>query len=856
MSVDSEYSDAASQPDHEQDHEQDGKPAGSDSDDNVPLAQRLPNALKAQQSIRAKDKQDRQRRRAERAARKATAAAAMPALPTSVPAQRAVSAPMQGGPPNASGSSQRQRQASQPLSSASAFSPPRAIKTVPPTQQQLGSGQPDFADDLTRRLAQVQSSSTSTGLEDGGGAHFGVALALDNTGAAFPRSPPATQGAFPASVHRAPPPDAFRSHAELQLRRQSSQPHLTRHSRLSSRSSFDTPAMRPPSPGANPDAKLRAYAAGGSASLSRAGSVSARGTYVIPPPRPESRSRPPSPPTHPPLPQAISQPQPVQPQRAMPAAHSRAASPARRPTTADGERHRPSELRRPMTADRDAEPRPFGAAISRPGSPVLRPPSPSMSSLTPDERLKQLAMSRKRTVSVSHQQQSRPAETMPAVPLIPLERISPPVQEMPASPRPGAQERVAFPAPPNGVMSQSLSRATATPAHKDAALGIRPPSPSMATLSPDERLRQIAMSRGRGPAPGPAQPSAPSSAVPFRKRAMSLGRPSAKEEAAPTRAKTLLSKSRGAHIGAAPMPPIPQSPLPPMVKISQNQKPVIVTDAMGATQQVLAADVTPAMRAKDVLAQLASQLPTGSVQGWMLYEICNDLGLERPIREFELVAECCARWPAEGNTFAVRQTRLSRSLAQSAIPSVAPQHGAYVEFEVKRGKWSKRWLELRENCLWVSKKEHGKDAAFLCSLSNFDVYSVTRSTVKPPRYAFTLRSTDDLSMFENPADSVHGFCSPDTREGERWIEHIMVARSCVLFQERTVLFRSRDQPPASSSTNPRARPPAAPLLNVRALAQAAGVLSPSPISASSPRAPDMRFEPGSLLARAAAAERV
>ena len=33
-------------------------------------------------------------------------------------------------------------------------------------------------------------------------------------------------------------------------------------------------------------------------------------------------------------------------------------------------------------------------------------------------------------------------------------------------------------------------------------------------------------------------------------------------------------------------------------------------------------------------------------------------------------------------------------------------------------------------------------------------------------------------MFENPADSLHCFCALDAREGERWIERIMVARVC------------------------------------------------------------------------------
>ena len=40
------------------------------------------------------------------------------------------------------------------------------------------------------------------------------------------------------------------------------------------------------------------------------------------------------------------------------------------------------------------------------------------------------------------------------------------------------------------------------------------------------------------------------------------------------------------------------------------------------------------------------------------------------------------------------------------MPTVSPTHSSYVEFEVKKGKWNKRWLELRENNLWVSKRDN------------------------------------------------------------------------------------------------------------------------------------------------------
>jgi len=46
------------------------------------------------------------------------------------------------------------------------------------------------------------------------------------------------------------------------------------------------------------------------------------------------------------------------------------------------------------------------------------------------------------------------------------------------------------------------------------------------------------------------------------------------------------------------------------------------------------------------------------------------------------------------------------ALSLQAIPSSSPIHSGYVEWESKRGKWSKRWLQLRGHSLWMSKHDN------------------------------------------------------------------------------------------------------------------------------------------------------
>ena len=69
----------------------------------------------------------------------------------------------------------------------------------------------------------------------------------------------------------------------------------------------------------------------------------------------------------------------------------------------------------------------------------------------------------------------------------------------------------------------------------------------------------------------------------------------------------------------------------------------------------------------------------------------------------------------------------------------------------------------------------GQDQVHLCSLSNFDAYKVTRTHRAPKPFAFAVKSTDKLSLFENTADYFHSFACSE-KEGKIWMEKILVAR--------------------------------------------------------------------------------
>lgn len=280
-------------------------------------------------------------------------------------------------------------------------------------------------------------------------------------------------------------------------------------------------------------------------------------------------------------------------------------------------------------------------------------------------------------------------------------------------------------------------------------------------------------------------------------------------------------------------------PLPaPKVQVTQQRV------FIGDMQRFNTVEIASNTNAGDVIALIASQGSLDHTAVWMLFELANDFGMERPIRNYELLSDVTASWNKDKllNAFVVKRTYLAPFLSRSNIPTSSPTNRGYVEYESKKGKWSKRWMELREHSLWLSKRDTGKDETFLCSLSNFDAYYFTRKHKSPKPFVFAIKSTDNISLFENVSDYVH-ILSCNQKDGERWMEAILVARSYVLFQERHVLFAKPGESTLISNNLSRSQTrkqsistrPSQPLVSVSA-----------PFSAS---ATAVTFEPGSLLAK-------
>ncbi|CAD6570341.1 MAG: hypothetical protein TREMPRED_005734, partial [Tremellales sp. Tagirdzhanova-0007] len=159
-------------------------------------------------------------------------------------------------------------------------------------------------------------------------------------------------------------------------------------------------------------------------------------------------------------------------------------------------------------------------------------------------------------------------------------------------------------------------------------------------------------------------------------------------------------------------------------------------------------DIQAGTTARDVLhttLQRGDLTATGSSMSWVVVEVFAERGCER-----------------------------------QTISANVQLVGAFVHYETKKGKWSKRWLETRGGQVFLAKNEKNKDEIQINTLFH-DVYTVTRSYDSPKPFVFVLKRMEPASAFENPEDYNHVF-SCEELSGLSLAAAIYDARSYTLAQ--------------------------------------------------------------------------
>ncbi|PKY46623.1 hypothetical protein RhiirA4_320393, partial [Rhizophagus irregularis] len=156
--------------------------------------------------------------------------------------------------------------------------------------------------------------------------------------------------------------------------------------------------------------------------------------------------------------------------------------------------------------------------------------------------------------------------------------------------------------------------------------------------------------------------------------------------------------------------------------------------------------ITATRTALDILNYFRDNETISDSESWTLFEVINEYGLERPIRDWEYVATVIGNWePSKQNALGFK----------NAVP---PMFGS-LHLEVKKNKWQKRHFFIRDGTVY-----HCKDAKVKIKLKS------------PTKFIFALKSQDKVAMFENPDDYIRYLCADHLDKMKDWVLSLRAAK--------------------------------------------------------------------------------
>ncbi len=210
-------------------------------------------------------------------------------------------------------------------------------------------------------------------------------------------------------------------------------------------------------------------------------------------------------------------------------------------------------------------------------------------------------------------------------------------------------------------------------------------------------------------------------------------------------------------------------------------------------QRFAVVEVPVSARARDLALEVIERerLPMDdSKGGWVVFDCSAQLGIERPLREYEMITDVVnVRAHPQTDFFLIKRTELSPYLSIRAVPASSPALAGYVYVQDRKKKWNKRWLELRDHALYHAKNERGKDETSICRSRRSTSTSWTARRSRCQGEWVRAALAGPITMFEKPdQDYIHYFCLTDPAAHRDWVRAILNARTYILRQEKAVLF--------------------------------------------------------------------
>ncbi|KAJ3319514.1 hypothetical protein HDV06_006247 [Boothiomyces sp. JEL0866] len=237
---------------------------------------------------------------------------------------------------------------------------------------------------------------------------------------------------------------------------------------------------------------------------------------------------------------------------------------------------------------------------------------------------------------------------------------------------------------------------------------------------------------------------------------------------------------------------------------------IFIENAGNFTTKVL----TSLMQASTVVEDISANLQGDN---WALFEIITEFGIERPLRNWEIVTDVMSTWDTEANNAIVlKKYGYINSLSPASLKGRYPRIQGYMYFETKIGKWSKKFFILNDYklCYYADGTNSGPEVVF-CDLSQFDVYTLMRPRKKSiTDFCFALKSDLNSSFFQDINDSAKFVCVEKPERLADWCLALRLAKSEYMWENRAkVSTPSQPKEPLVNTIQPSTLTPGSLLEN-------------------------------------------
>ena len=241
--------------------------------------------------------------------------------------------------------------------------------------------------------------------------------------------------------------------------------------------------------------------------------------------------------------------------------------------------------------------------------------------------------------------------------------------------------------------------------------------------------------------------------------------------------------------------PTPQQDAP--VVVPQYDAPVSAVNAgerhvlVKCNASSLTLPVTPSTTPKDIIYSATVSMPNSiDSNRSKLVESFTQLGLERPLRNYEHVRDVMNSWDYDAqNSFIIlplENDGHDDQLDLAVVPKQQPgDTSVYMYHSQRPGTWNKRWMTLRPDGQVTIAKRQGQETSNICHLTDFDIYTPTHrqqtKRIRPPRkLCFAIKSQQKSNMFLDGANFVHFFATSDRMVAKEWYKAVQGWRSWYL----------------------------------------------------------------------------